>query len=37
MDGKRIQAKDYDLAGRVTEQHVYDKQGYKSQVTILNP
>ncbi|MFJ1268653.1 pesticin C-terminus-like muramidase [Legionella lytica] len=35
LQGKRIQAKKYDLAGRVTEEHVYDKLGNKSQETIL--
>ncbi|USQ13731.1 LysM peptidoglycan-binding domain-containing protein [Legionella lytica] len=35
LDGKRLQAKNYDLAGRVTEEYAYDKQGHQSQVTTL--
>uniref|UniRef100_UPI0010560C6E LysM peptidoglycan-binding domain-containing protein n=1 Tax=Legionella rowbothamii TaxID=96229 RepID=UPI0010560C6E len=34
-NGTKLQSKQYDLAGRVTEEHAYDNKGNKSQVTIL--
>ncbi|CAM4430109.1 MAG: hypothetical protein LEGION0403_FIIPPAGN_02212 [Legionella sp.] len=32
---KKIQAKLYDLAGRVTVEYAYDQKGYQSQTTLL--